>query len=52
MGGPVVRIWRSHCWDQVQSLAREIRPHRLHGVAKKKKKKKNFNDKALIYQLT
>ena len=39
-GGPVVRALCFHCRAQVQSLARELRSHKPHGAAKKRKERK------------
>ena len=44
-GDPVVRAPRSHCRGRVQSLVRELRSHKLHGVAKKQKIKQNKKQK-------
>ena len=49
-GGPVIRTRRFHCQTCVQSLVRELRSHKLHGVAKKKKKREDcFIDGVMFF---
>ena len=52
-GGPVVRTRHANCWGAwVQSLLGELKSHRSHSAAKKKKKNPNFLSQPSKFFLT